>query len=296
VNRALRLVAWPYHGGLSDVGMGLGATVLAADEGFRAALAEAGWDVTVERVPPVDDTRPEVARIFELDRRLAHRVAGARAAGAFPLVLAGNCISCLGTTAGAGGGRLGAVWFDAHADFDTPDDNLSGFTDVMGLSVLTGTGWRALRETIPGFEPLPERNVVLAGVRDLEPYQRARLESSELRTVPGAIDHGALHAHLDELRGAVDDVYLHVDLDALDASVGPVNPYAAAGGPSLEALIAAIEAVFDRFTVAAAALTAYDPRLDGEGTVLAAARSVAAAIARRAAPQRQVTGRSRSGH
>jgi arginase len=277
----LALVAWPYHAGLRDVGMGLGPTVLVQDDRFRDALTSAGWRLRVDRVPPVDETRPEIARVFELVRRLAHRVGAARADGAFPFVLAGNCVSALGTTAGAGAQGLGAAWFDAHADFDTTDDNLSGFTDVMGLAILTGTGWRALRETIPGFRPLAERDVLLAGVRDLEPHQRERVAASELRAVPGAIDVGALQSQLDELRGAVDRVYLHVDLDALDAGVGRANPYAAPGGPSLDALLAGIDGVFDRFDVAAAALTAYDPRVDDGGAIAAAARRIGALIARR---------------
>src|SRR5215218_10314151 len=99
---ALRLITWPYHAGLADVSMGLGASVLAADEELRAGIASAGLDVHAETIPPVDESLPEVARIFELDRRLARRVAAARADSAFPLVLAGNCCSCLGTVAGAG--------------------------------------------------------------------------------------------------------------------------------------------------------------------------------------------------
>jgi arginase len=289
---SLQLIAWPYHAGLRDVSMGLGATALCADERFRAALAAADAGVTAETIPPVDESLPEVARIFELDRRLARRVAAARERGAFPLVLGGNCCSCLGTVAGAGPEGLGVVWFDAHADFDTTDDNLSGFTDVLGLAILTGTGWRALRETIPGFAPVPEERVVLGAVRDLEPYQRRRLAASAVRTVPGAMDVAALAAELDALAGAVSRVYLHVDLDALDVSVGRANPYAASGGPSLDALLAAIAGVFDRFEVAAAALTAYDPRVDGDGAIAEAARSIAARIARGASHQRL----TREGH
>jgi arginase len=279
---ALQLIAWPYHAGLRDVSMGLGASVLARDAGFHAALEAGGCTVTGETVPPVDASLPEVARIFELDRRLARRVAAACARGAFPLVLGGNCCSCLGTVAGSG--AAGAVWFDAHADFDTPDDNLSGFTDVMGLAILTGSGWRALRDTIPGFAPLAEEDVVLAGVRDLEPYQQVRLAASAVRTVPGAIDPVALADALDRLHESVTRVYLHVDLDALDAGAGRANPYAAPGGPSLDGLLAAVDAVFDRFDVAAAALTAYDPREDRDGAVAEAARRLAGAIAQRLTP------------
>ncbi len=80
-------------------------------------------------------------------------------------------------------------------------------------------------------------------------------------------------------------VYLHVDLDALDVSVGRANPYAAPGGPSLDAMLAAIAGVFERFEVAAAALTAYDPRVD-DGGIADAARRIAARMARGAADQR----------
>lgn len=283
----LDVISWPYHGGLADVGMGLGASVLASDEGFREGLAAAGWATRVVRVPPVDEALPEVARIFELVRRLAERVAAARDRDAFPLVLAGNCVSCLGTTAGVGdGNELGVVWLDAHADFDTPEDNLSGFTDVMGLSILTGSCWRALRETIPGFRVVDESRVLLAGTRDLESYQRDRLAASRVQVIPGALAADARDAALDLLRERVERAYLHVDLDVLDSSVGRANPYAAPGGPDLDTVLAMIEATFVRFDVAAAAITAYDPRVDENGAIGVAAGTIAGHIASHAARQR----------
>jgi arginase len=279
---AIRLIAWPYHAGLRDVGVGLGASALARDERLHEALSGAGHVVTGETIPPVDAALPEVARIFELDRRLARRVAAARADGAFPLVLAGNCCSCLGTVAGAG--APAAVWLDAHADFDTPEDNRSGFTDVMGLAILTGSGWRALRESIPGFAALQEEDVVLAGVRDLEPYQRDRLDGSAVRVVPGAIDRAELHDALDRLHESQTRTYLHVDLDVLDAAVGRANAWAAPGGPALPGVLHAVDAVFDRFDVAAAALASYDPETDRDGAIALAARAIAGRIAHRLTP------------
>ena len=66
-------------------------------------------------------------------------------------MLAGTCNSCLGIVAGVGAERLGVIWFDAHADFDTAEDNESGFFDAMGLSILTGSPFQALAGTIPEF-------------------------------------------------------------------------------------------------------------------------------------------------
>lgn len=283
----LRLIAWPFHNGLHGVGMGAGAVRLAGDEELVAGLAGAGWSVRPEEVPPVDESGSEIARVIELVRRLAGVVRGAVDDGAFPLVLAGNCNSSLGTVAGAGRGAgtaagagdgdLGVVWFDAHADFDDPEENTSGFFDVMGLAMLTGRGWRGLRDTIPGHRPVPEPEVVLAAVRDLEPYQRARLEGSALRVVPGAVDSGEFESALDGL--AAGRVYLHVDLDSVDSSEASANGYAAPGGPSLERLLECIRLTCERFPVAAAAITSYDPAFDHDDRALAAARRVAVAIA-----------------
>jgi arginase len=275
----LRLIAWPFHEGRPDVGMGLGSRQLATDDELHADLERQGWRPSVEFVDAVDDELPEIGRVFELDRRLAARVRAAVADGAFPVVLAGNCNSCLGTVAGLQPAPLGVVWFDAHADFDTTDDNESGFVDVMGLATLTGSAWRALRESIPGFSVVQEGRVVLGAVRDLEPYQVERLNQSDVKVVPGRFSPAELEAALDELRGQVEEVYLHLDLDALDAGEGRANRYAAEGGPSAGTLLRAVDEVFERFSVRAAALTAYDPAFDPDGRAKRAARALLARVA-----------------
>jgi arginase len=274
----LCLVSWPFHNGLPGIGMGAGAARLANDGQLRRSLEESGWEVLEEEIEPAEPSDAEIARVVELIRRLSSRVAAAVDTGGFPLVLAGNCNSSLGTVAGAGAADLGVVWFDAHADFDDPDENTSGFFDVMGLAMLTGRGWTALCKTIPGHSAIPEGNVVLAGVRDLEPYQRRTLESSDVRAVPGTIDTSAFETALADLRSRVSRVYLHVDLDSLDSAEATANEYAADGGPTLDRLIECLGLVRERFSVVAAAITAYNPAFDSDGRTLAAARRVASEI------------------
>ncbi|HET6869158.1 MAG TPA: arginase family protein [Solirubrobacteraceae bacterium] len=276
----LHLLTWPFHNGLRDVSMGSGAIRLATDDEFRAGIEAEGWRVTTEEIEAVDESDPEIVRVIELIRRLAGRVADTVHERAFPLVLAGNCNSALGTTAGIGPENLGVVWFDAHADFDDPDENESGFFDVMGLAMLTGRGWRALRHTIPGHAPIPERNVILAAVRDLEDYQRQRLNHSDLATIPGPIDPERFGRALAALKDRVERVYLHVDLDSLDRSEAQANRYAAAGGPSLVRLLECIRLTGERLKIAGAAITAYDPAFDPDGRTMGAARAVAHEVAR----------------
>jgi arginase len=200
-----------------------------------------------------------------------------------PLVLAGNCNSALGTTAGIGAENLGVVWFDAHADFDDPEENESGFFDVMGLAMLTGRGWRALRQTIPGHVPIPERNVILAAARDLEEYQRERLARSDVKAIPGEIDPNRFKDAVSALRPA--RVYLHVDLDSLDVDEAHANKYAAPGGPSLTRLLDCIRTVTQQHTLAGAAITAYDPAFDPDERAITAARAIAREIAKGIRPQ-----------
>jgi arginase len=276
----ISLIGWPFDLGRASIGMGHGPEVLLADDAFRIAIADAVGDIEVERVEAVDEGLPEFARVFELDRRLAATVADASARDRFPLVVAGNCISCLGTVAGIVRARpMGVVWLDAHADFDTPEDNLSGFSDVMGLSILTGGSWRALRATIPGFSAVGEADVVLLGTRDLEPYQRQRLGCSQMTVVGHRIDLATATTALVGLADRVKQVYLHVDLDVLDTQVGSANHYAAPDGPDLGTVLALITQTFATVRVDAASITAYDPVYDPDKRILGAARRIAGAIA-----------------
>jgi arginase len=86
---------------------------------------------------------------------------------------------------------------------------------------------------------------------------------------------------LEALEGlAAGSLYLHVDLDSLDpAAVGPANAYAAPGGFALEEVLAVVGAARERFEVACASITAYDPGVDPEGAVRRAAARIARAMA-----------------
>jgi arginase len=262
----IHVLSVPYDSAKPDVGTGQGpAAVLAA--GLEDALRSEGHSVTREEVRISDAVEFEIARTFAINRRLAKLVAAAVSRGAFPLVLSGNCNACLGTVGGLGDGRRGVVWLDAHADFDTPDDNESGFFDVMALSALTGACWRRQTELIPGFRPVAEADVVILGVRDLEPYQRERYEASAMRTELGAFDPGVTSA------------YFHLDLDVLDPSAGMVNRYSAPDGLTAGDVERAIRDTAARVPIRAAALTAYDPGVDPEGRIARTGANLAVAIA-----------------
>jgi hypothetical protein len=66
----------------------------------------------------------------------------------------------------------------------TGDDH-QRFPRRMGLATAVRYCWRATAQTVSGFRPVPEENVLLIGIRDTYETERRRLESSGV-TVTGA--------------------------------------------------------------------------------------------------------------
>lgn len=284
----IRVIVAPYDSGHRGLRMGAGPEHL-VDGGLGEALQTAGRSPSFATVRPESDPPAEVATAFELDGLISEQVRGALTDGQFPLVLSGNCNASVGTIAGAGPEGLGIVWFDAHADFNTPETTTTGFTDGMGLAVAVGHCWRKMAEGVPGFSPVAEESVVLAGVRDVQPAEEERLAASKV-TVVGAEPvrregPRVLAKALDGLKTGVGRVYVHLDLDVLDAEkVGRANGFATEGGLSAEQLLAALGMVSGRFEVVAVGIASYDPTFDRDGRVLSAALACVKALTSPATP------------
>jgi arginase len=269
----------PYDSGHREWRMGRGPSFLlrhGAGSGIRAL----GHEVDAEYVEPsgVHNPNPptstEIATSFSLYREVAARVRAARDGGALPIVLGGNCGVTLGAVAGDGP-DTGVLWLDAHGDFNTPETTRSGFLDGMALAVLTGRCWRELAASIPGFVPTPDANVILAGVRDLDPAEEMLLEESEVNVVRGQAIRAAgvaaaIGPALDQLAGRVRRLHLHLDADVLDAGVARANMFAAPDGLTVAELAEVTRLAAARFEIASAAVTAYDPAIDTTASVPAA--------------------------
>jgi arginase len=264
-----RLIVVPYELGRLRDGVGNGPDRLLA-AGAEEVLAACGAPVhreVIELDPAFSRTgRGEADACFELIRQVAGRVRRAVEDGAFPVVLSGSCFAGVGVVAGLAEREPAVVWFDAHADFNTPDTSTEGYFDGMGLAVLTGDAWKAMHARVPGARPVRESAVILAGARDFDPPEVVRLEAAAITQLrPDELD-GLVDA-LAAIAPAPTGVYLHVDLDVLDSGEAPVNIYASPGGPSGAELAELVGAVCRGSPVRALSLTAYDPGFDPEGRV-----------------------------
>ncbi len=270
----IQIVKVPYDCGYKEQRQGLGPDRFLKHNIDRILEAD-GHRVGVSEIESQSDFTIEVMTAFELNRLLADEVHRAIEKEIFPVVLSGNCNSCLGTIAGIGPENLGVVWFDAHGEFNTPETTLSGFLDGMPIAIATGRCWKSVARTIPGFSPVAEKNLVLVGARDLDPDEQRLLEQSDINLVQtvGNDDTEILRkieAKLIRLQNRVTGVYLHIDMDAFEVGGGAANHYGATGGMSPEFMIKAISLVREHIPVRGCAIASYDPAFDRDARFLEA--------------------------
>jgi arginase len=147
--------------------------------------------------------------------------------GWFPLILGGDHSVSLGSVAGSTARRkAGIIWIDAHGDFNTAESSPSGNIHGMVLAALVGRGDARLVDVgYPGAK-VDYRNVVLIGVRSLDPGERALLKSCAINVFTmHDVDRVGLSqviAKAIEVAGhGVDGIHLSLDLDVVDPLQAP---------------------------------------------------------------------------
>jgi len=194
MTRRVKIIGVPMDLGANRRGVDMGPSALRI-AGLQARLTQLGY--TVEDVGNIPVNIPETLRIIdprakylaevaEVNRILADRVEHVVAEGAIPLVLGGDQSISIGTIAGVAayyrqrGEKIGVIWFDAHADMNTPETTPSGNIHGMPFAVSLGIGVPELVD-LKGFRPkLDPRHCVLIGVRDVDPLERENVRRSGL--------------------------------------------------------------------------------------------------------------------
>lgn len=267
----IQLLAVPYDSGNHRARMGAGPEAL-LDAGLERALRENGHSVRtrVAELAP-GSWRAEIQTSFELMRMLSGAVREARESGKLPIVLAGNCNTAVGTLAGLGTDSTGVAWFDAHADFNTPETTASGFLDGTAVAMITGRCWTQLAATVPGFEPVPDDRVCLIGTRDIDSLEGGLLDESAVDVIEPRKLRSDLGLVLASIKQRVRNMYVHLDLDVLDARVAAANSFAAKGGLTIDDVEYALSEIARQFQIAGITLSAYEPAADTDGAAAEAA-------------------------
>ena len=243
-------------------------------------VAAVGAEDRGDVVPPpyVDfDRRPGRVRneagVAAYSLVLADAVRAALDEGRFPLVLGGDCSIVLGALLGAkrhgaDAGPVGLAYVDAHSDFATPEESLTGSAASMCLALAVGRGdsplarladaplVRAGDVAVVGrrdaTEPAGPRALAAAGILDLA-------DDARVRTSPAAVAATVLEC---VARSDLTGFWIHVDADVLDPDVVPAVDSPEPGGPDTEQLAALLEPLVAHPRALGMQLTIYDPRLD----------------------------------
>jgi arginase len=191
--------------------------------------------------PEIDDKLKYVREISNACEQLAIEVKTILEADQFPIILGGDHSIAMGSFAGVASHfkkqdqTLGLIWFDAHADMNTPETTPSGNIHGMPLAVLLGFGAPELTN-IAGFGPkLDPRLCAHVGARDIDPGERELIKRLGMRFFTmREIDERGMSACMDEAiaiasRGTA-GYSVTFDVDALDPGDAPGSGTLVRGG------------------------------------------------------------------
>ena len=276
---------------LSPTGPSVGPDTMARG-GIQKLLGEMGAIVRIDEAALTPDEATEYGGWKRLAMSLGHFadiVARNERDGYFTVGLLATCPSMPGLVAGLQHSgptreplRIGMLWLDAHPDFNTPETTRSGSLGGMPVAVATGRALERMRLDAHLDPPLSDRQVVMAGVRLVDPLEQNLLDQSRIEQLTvDDLRHmtPAVFAQLDRLSQLVDKIYIHIDMDVLDPREVMGHGNKVANGPSSEQLARLFEAFFRRYPKASAIGFATIPPTDEGGLSVAAVnRMIAGAV------------------
>ena len=229
-----------------------------------------------------DQSARFLTEIRETCERIAEQVRNASENGFTPLVLGGDHSVAIGTIGGLASvhGPGGVLWFDAHADLNTPSTTPSGNVHGMPLAAAlgrAGVGFESNRWTLPALAP---EHVALIGARSIDPGEREAIEESGVAVYTiSHIDRRGVEPVLQEALERVSGapfVHVSVDLDLVDPVVAPGVGSPVKGGLSYREAHLAMELVAESGLLTSLELVEVNPILDHENATAKLAVDLAA--------------------
>lgn len=254
--------------------------------GLHSAIARLGHetrdrgDITIpapETMSPGEEKAKFLPLIAEACASVAKEVESALDEGGVPLVLGGDHSIAIGTISGVASHlrkstkqvppELGVIWFDAHADINTPETTPSGNIHGMPVSCLLGRGPAALTNLAYDGPKVSPENFALVGLRDIDEIEKELLRESRICCFTMAdVDKRGMAAVMAEAIAVVSrgSEMLHVsfDIDAIDPRVAPGTGTPKLGGLTYREAHLAMEMLADTRRVSSIEMVEVNPVLD----------------------------------
>jgi arginase len=194
--------------------------------------------------------------------------------GRTPVVLGGDHSVAAGTVSGVSefyrrqNQRVGLIWMDAHSDINTPETSPSGNVHGMPLAALLGLGPELLA-SIYGYSPkIDPSNVVLMGVRDIDPAERENIKLAGINEVYTMrdIDERGMRTVMEEaLRAAgrgTAGYHVSLDMDWIDPEDAPGVGTPVRGGSTYREAHLAMEIIADHGRMLSFEIVEVNPVID----------------------------------
>ncbi len=128
-----------------------------------------------------------LAEMLASSKNIIDALTGILNANEIPVILGGDHAIAIPTFSAIAhhhkqqGTEIGLIWFDAHADINTPDTSPSGNIHGMPLATILGHG-NAELVNLCGYSPkLDAKYFAHIGARDIDPGERSQIEKLGLR-------------------------------------------------------------------------------------------------------------------
>lgn len=211
--------------------------------------------------------------------KLAAKVSDSIEKKCFPLILGGDHSIAMGSLAGVAKHvkNLGVIWYDAHADMNTPETSPSGNIHGMPLAASMGLGHPALTG-IGGYKgKVKPENIVLIGARDIDAGEKVLIAEKNIKVYTAedvkrlGMDE-VIKQTLAYLSKRCDGIHLSFDLDGIDPREVPGVGTPVADGISYTESARAIELLGKSNALVSAEFVEFNPLLDKDDVT---ARAVA---------------------
>lgn len=265
--------------GRRGVDMGPSAVRLA---NLNARLMSLGYEVedlgnvTVAQ-PESAPEGPEHARylpqIADTCTRLAVKVEDAMSRDRVPVVLGGDHSVAIGTVAGVSAffrrthQKIGLLWFDAHADMNTPESSPSGNVHGMPLACCIGMGPPELTHIFDFAPKVDPRNVVLIGIRSVDEVERRHVQESGVHafTMRDIDERGLRSVMAEAIRIVCDGTagfHVSFDMDSVDPQEAPGVGTPVKGGFTYREAHLTMESLCDSASVTSLEVVEVNPVID----------------------------------
>lgn len=244
--KRISIISAPFGLGSSRQGTELGPESMRV-AGLLRQIRLLGLEVTDEHSVQVSSpaasgstTRPKhLEAVRDMSRQVAEHVTAAAQGGSFPLVVGGDQSVSIGAFAGLTRryNNLGTICFTAYGGLLTELTSPTGAANGMPLSVALGKAEMKLTDIAEGAKLLKKENVVLIGVRHLEPEERDIIRSEGIAFFSMYdIDKMGIEAvvrkAMDIAGNGTDGIHLSFSADSLDPLEAPGVGFPIPGGLS----------------------------------------------------------------